>query len=110
MLGYTGEHATNSNNIITCTFGPNSRAVNLKPWDVTIDVATNKLYPNGKRTIPAASQDDFKNILSAVPEMASQISELTPDQEKTVKDSLSRNCSWYMEQNGVKPKSTEDKK
>lgn len=110
MLGYIGEHKDNSNNILTCTHGPNARAVNLKPWDVVIDVKKSKLYPEGKRVIPAASQDDFKAILEAVPERKHEIGELAPEQEKRVIDSLSKNCAWYKEQNGLNKQKSEDNK
>lgn len=99
MLGLIGNLAKgNANCFFAVTHGSNVYKVNLKPWDVVADTAVSPQYPDGKRLIPAASQEDFKRILAHVPDMSKHIQELEPTQEKEVRDSLLRNCSWYKEQ------------
>lgn len=94
MIGLIGKKAKTSEPFITVVPGRNARAVNLKPWDIELIVNKSKLYPDGRRIIPAASQDDFKTIAEAVTNN-DYIGELDPEQERIVKDSLSKNCAWY---------------
>lgn len=103
MLGMIGKGSDNSTPAITVVPGANAHPVNLKPWDVLAVVNKSPKYPEGIKLIPAATQEDFKQILAAVPEARSYIGELNPQQEKVVVDSLRRNCSWYQENNKVAP-------
>jgi hypothetical protein len=101
MLGMIGNGSDNNTPTITVVPGANAYPVNLKPWDVSVEVNKSPKYPNGIKVIPAATQDDFKKILTAVPEAKAYIGDLSPQQEKVVVDSLRRNCSWYQDQNRV---------
>lgn len=100
MLGYLNNKIAESSPALTVVPGSNCYPVNLKPWDVIIDVKPSKLYPDGKKLIPAASQDDFKKILAASPGEAQYIKELNQEQERVYTASMEKNCAWYQKQNG----------
>lgn len=109
MLGLIGSLAKGKANcFIAVAHGANVYKVNLKPWDVVQDTAVSPQFPTGKRLVPAASQVDFERILARVPEMKKDIGELTPQQEKEVRESLLNNCAWYKEQ-AAKEKQSEPK-
>ncbi|MBK9258109.1 MAG: hypothetical protein IPM42_21915 [Saprospiraceae bacterium] len=99
MIGLINCKADNAPFVIPVDSGGNVYPVNLKPWDIHIKVNKSKIYPDGKRVVPAATQEEFKLILQSCPELTNKIGELSPDQEKVVRASLSENCEWYKNQN-----------
>ena len=100
MLGYVNNAIAESSPALTVVPGNNCYPVNLKPWDVIVKTKPSKLYPDGEKLIPAASQDDFKKILAASPGEARFIKELSQEQERVYTLSLEKNCAWYQKQNG----------
>jgi len=100
MLGYLNNKIAESSPAVTVVPGANCYPVNLKPWDIIKEIKPSKLYPDGKKIIPAASQDDFKKILAATPGEAQYIKELSPEQERVITACLEKNCSWYQKQVG----------
>lgn len=98
MLGLIGNYRDLINNVGVVP-GKNSYAVNLKPYDIVEDVTPSKQYPDGKKTIPAATQEEFQKILDASPGMAKQIGVLQSHQEKEDIKCLENGCSWYQKQN-----------
>lgn len=99
MLGLINCKNDNTPFIIPVISGDNKYPVNLMPWDIVTNVNKSILHPDGKLTIPAATQNDFKLILKSCPELENKIAELNPDQEKLVRASLSQNCEWYKKEN-----------
>lgn len=100
MLGYLNNKIAESSPALTVVPGKNCYPVNLKPWDIIIQVKVSKLYPDGKKIIPAATQEDFKKILEATPGEEKFIKELNPEQERIITACLEKNCAWYQKQIG----------
>ena len=109
MLGLIGNKGLGKKNeSFPVTYNGNCYKVNLKPWDVVVNVEPSPQYPTGKKVIPAASQVDFQRILDWVPDMKKDIGTLEPQQEKDALASLSANCAWFKEQQ-AKEKQPENK-
>jgi hypothetical protein len=99
MLGLIGKQRELTGVKQTVKNGKNTYVVCLHPYDLVEDVTPSAKYPDGKKVIPAASQDDFKRILAAVPECSRYIGELSPQQEADALKSMAASCAWYKKQN-----------
>ena len=109
MLGLIGNKGLGKKNeFFPVTYNGNCYKVNLKPWDVVVNVEPSPQYPTGKKVIPAASQVDFQRILDWVPDMKKDIGILETQKEKDALASLSANCAWFKEQQ-AKEKQPENK-
>lgn len=109
MLGLVGKQRELPGVKTTVRNGKNVYAVCLNPWDIVSDVIPSAKYPDGKKVIPAASQDDFALILALNPDIK-YIGELTPQQETEALASLEKNCAWYRKQKGLDQAKPEEKK
>lgn len=101
MLGYVNNKIAESSPAITIVPGGNPYPVNLKPWDIILPTKVTKLHPDGKKVIPAATQEEMKKILDVIPEESQNIKELSREQERIAIASLEKHCSWYQKQNGL---------
>lgn len=99
MLGLVGKQKELLHCTTTVRHGKNVFQINLQPWDIVIDVPKSAKFPDGKKIIPAASQEDFQRLLELVPERKAYIQELTPQQESEALASLAAGCQWYKDKN-----------
>lgn len=112
MLGLKENYALTKSNYFEVSHAngkSNPIKVNLQPWDVVTDVEKSNIYPDGRRVISAASQDDFKSILERNGGKHTLISEnpLPASREKLNLESLARNCEWFKLQQSKETKPVE---
>lgn len=112
MLGLKETYALTKSNYFEVSHAngkSNPIKVNLQPWDAVSDVEKSNIYPDGRRVIPAASQDDFKSILARNGGKHTLISEnpLPANREKLNLESLAKNCQWFKDQQAKENKPVE---
>ena len=112
MLGLKETYALTKSNYFEVSHAngqSNPFKVNLQPWDAVSDVEKSNIYSDGRRVIPAASQDDFKSILARNGGKHTLISEnpLPANREKLNMESLAKNCQWFKDQQAKENKPVE---